>query len=101
MREDEEDASALVRPLIQSIRDFAKDEDGRQVALLESYSDDRVFRRQAHLVDEARKYRRLIAELDSNDPRSSSLSDFYKNESLEIEEELRGLDSSKIRRKKY
>ena len=33
---DEEAASALVQPLIQSIRDFAKDEDRQQVALLKS-----------------------------------------------------------------
>ncbi|KAI2495403.1 hypothetical protein MHU86_19117 [Fragilaria crotonensis] len=91
--EDEEDAAALVRPLVQSIRDFAKDEDRRQDALLKSQSDKRVFRRRAQLVDEARKYRRLIAELDSNDPRSSSLSDFYKKESLKIEEKICNLDS--------
>jgi len=92
--EDEEVASALVQPLIQSIRDFAKDEDRRQVALLKSQSDNRVFQRRAQLVDEARKYRRLIAELDSNDPRSSSLSDFYRKETLEIEEEICDLDRS-------
>ena len=40
---DEEVASVLVQPLIQSIRDFAKDEDRRQAVLLKSQSDDRVF----------------------------------------------------------
>jgi hypothetical protein len=92
--EDDEDASVLVRPLIQSIREFAKDEDRRQVALLKSQSDNRVFQRRAQLVDEARKYRRLIAELDSNDPRSSSLSDFYRKETLKIKEEICDLDMS-------
>ena len=38
---DKEAASALVRPLIQSIsRDFAKDEDRQQAALLKSQSDN-------------------------------------------------------------
>jgi hypothetical protein len=92
---DEEAASALVQPLIQSIRDFAKDEDRRQVALLKSQSDNRVFQtRQAQLVDEGRKYQQLIAELDPNNPRSSSLSDFYRKESLKIEEEICDLDRS-------
>ena len=92
---DEEVASALVQPLIQSIRDFAKDEDRRQVALLKSQSDNRVFQtRQAQLVDEGRKYQQLIAELDPNNPRSSSLSDFYRKESLKIEEEICDLDRS-------
>jgi hypothetical protein len=86
--EDEEAASVLVRPLVEAIRDFAKDEDRRQVALLKSQSDDRVFQRRAQLVDEARKYRRLMAELDPNDPRSSNLSDFYAKETLEIEAEI-------------
>jgi hypothetical protein len=89
---DEEVASALVQPLIQSIREAAKDEDRRQVVLLKSQSDDRAFQRRAQLVDEARKCRRLKAELNSNDPRSSSLSDFYRKKTLEIEEEICDLD---------
>jgi hypothetical protein len=89
---DEEVASALVQPLIQSIRNFTKDDDRRQVVLLKSQSNARVFRRRAQLVDESRKYRRLKAELDSNDPRSSSSSDFYRKETLEIEEEICDLD---------
>jgi hypothetical protein len=92
--DDEEAVSVLVRPLVQSIKDFAKDEDRRQVALLKSQSDDRVFQRRAQLIDEARKYRRLIAELDPNDPRSSNLSDFYAKETLELEEEISNLDRS-------
>ena len=91
---DEEVASVLVQPLIQSIRDFAKDEDRQQVVLLKSQSDDRVFQRRAQLVDEAQKYQRLIAELDSNDPRSSRLSDFYRKETLKIEEQICDLDRS-------
>ena len=87
--EDEEEvASALVNPLVQSIRDFAKDEDRRQVALLQSQSEHRVFQRRAQLVDEARKYRRLMAELDPNDPRTKRLSDFYLKETLDIEKEI-------------
>lgn len=90
--EDEEVASALVNPLVQSIRDFGKDEDRRQVALLQSQSEHRVFQRRAQLVDEARKYRRLMAELDSNDPRSTRLSDFYLKETLDIEKEISDLE---------
>ena len=69
--EDNEDAAAydtLVRPLVESIEGFARDEARRQVALLRSQADDRVFQRRAQLVDEARKYRRLLAEVDPNDP---------------------------------
>ena len=87
----EEVASALVNPLVQSIRDFAKDEDRRQVALLQSQSEHRVFQRRAQLVDEARKYRRLMAELDPNDPRTKRLSDFYLKETLDIEKEISDL----------
>jgi hypothetical protein len=95
-REDNEDdeeevASALENPLEQSIRDFAKDEDRRQVALLQSQSERRVFQRRAQLVDEARKYRRLMAELDPNDPRTKRLSDFYLKETLDIEKEISDL----------
>jgi hypothetical protein len=92
-REDNEEevASALVNPLVQSIRDFAKDEDRRQVALLQSQSEHRVFQRRAQLVDEARKYRRLMAELDPNDPRTKRLSDFYLKETLDIEKEISNL----------
>ncbi len=43
--EDENIASVLVNPLVQ---------DRRQVALLKSQSDDRLFQRRAQLVDEAR-----------------------------------------------
>jgi hypothetical protein len=92
--EENEAASALVRPLVESIREFAKDEDRRQVALMKSQSDNRVFQRRAQLVDEARKYRRLIAELDPSDPRSSHLSDFYAKETREIEEEISALGQS-------
>jgi hypothetical protein len=83
--EDEEVASLLIKPLVQSIRDFANDEDRQLVALLKSQSDDRVFQRRAQLVDEARKHRQLMAELDPNDPRSLRLSDFYMKETLDIE----------------
>jgi hypothetical protein len=92
---DKDAASALVRPLIQSIRDFAKVEDRRQVALLKSQSDDRVFGRRAQLVDETRKYRQLIAGFQH--PRSSSLSDFYRKETLKIEEEICDLDGPQVK----
>jgi hypothetical protein len=96
--DDDEDASLLVRPPPDTINQgFAKEEDRRQVALLKSQADNRVFHRRAQFVYEARKYRWLIAELDSNDPRSSSLSDFYRKETLKIKEEICDLYRSQIK----
>ena len=37
------------------------------------------------VVNEAREYLQLVAELDSNDPRSLSLSDFYRKDTLKID----------------
>ena len=97
--EDNEYAAAydtLVRPLVESIEGFARDEARRQVALLRSQADDRVFRRQARLVDEARKYQHLLAEVDPNDPRCSSLSNFPMTEMLDIEKEISEMESSEM-----
>jgi hypothetical protein len=55
---------------------------------------DHVFQRQAQLVDEARKYRQLLAEVDPNDPRCSNLSNFYRAEILDIEKEISEMESS-------
>ena len=49
----------------------------------------RIFQRRSELIDMARKYRKLNAEL--NDDRSRQLSEFYVNESCRVEDELRQL----------
>ena len=94
---DNEDAAAyntLVRPLVESSEGFARDEARHQVALLRYQVDDRVFQRRAQLVNEARKYRRLLAEVDLNDPRCSNLSNPYMTEMLDIEKEISEMESS-------
>jgi hypothetical protein len=52
-----------------------------------------VFRRKTELLDLARSYRKLNAELDPRDERSARLSDFYLSESRIIEQELHELEN--------
>jgi hypothetical protein len=86
---------ALIRPLVDSFnsmtdsqREMQRKRDNeyrrlieaehmRHEASLRSQSNEQIFRRKAHLQDEARKFRRLNAELDPDDPRFESLSAFY------------------------
>lgn len=55
-----------------------------------------IFRRKAKLVDLARKYRRVNAELllDLNDERTLRLPEIYCNEGCPLEEEIRQLARS-------
>lgn len=66
----------------------------RQESLGAQQSQERHFRRRAELTDLARKYRRMNAELSGNDENSRRLSEFYVQEGLLLEEEIRRLDSS-------
>lgn len=114
--EDEALASSLA-PLVQSIKemvDFQRQhqerqfdntnehqlrsseiEDRRRVSERRAQSSDRRFQRRSELLDLARKYRRLNAELDPNaDQKSKRLSDFYVSEGNEIDKEIRLLDGS-------
>jgi hypothetical protein len=54
----------------------------------------RAFRRRAELVDLARKYRKLNAELNPNNENTRRLSQFYVEEGRLLEDEIRQLDSS-------
>jgi hypothetical protein len=55
---------------------------------------ERAFRRRAELVDLARKYRNLNAELNPNNENTRRLSQFYVEEGRLLEDEIRQLDSS-------
>jgi vacuolar-type H+-ATPase subunit I/STV1 len=48
------------------------------------------------LTDLARKYRKLNAELDPTDARSSRLSEFYKAETRDIDQEILQLDNRTV-----
>jgi hypothetical protein len=69
-------------------------EEQRQQSKGAEQSRERAFCRQAELVDLARKYRKLNAELDPNDENTRRLSAFYFEEGRLLEEEIRQLDES-------
>jgi hypothetical protein len=69
-------------------------EEQRQQSEGAERSRERAFRRRAELVDLARKYRKLNAELKPNDESTQRLSEFYIEEGRLVEEEIRQLDSS-------
>ncbi|KAI2508206.1 hypothetical protein MHU86_6257 [Fragilaria crotonensis] len=69
-------------------------EEQRQQSEGAERSRERAFRRRAELVDLARKYRKLNAELDPNDENTRRLSAFYLEEGRLLEEEIRQLDAS-------
>ena len=56
-------------------------------------SRERIFRRRAELMNQARKYRKLNAELNPNDKRSRRLSEFYVEEGRLLEAEIRALEN--------
>ena len=60
-------------------------------------TETQVFRRKAELLDLARSYRKLNAELDPRDERSARLSDFYVSEGQIIERELHELEQQQRR----
>ena len=107
---DQQEHQRLFTPLIESVRDLAECQ--RQMRIdrerdrthereleakrlrseQEEQSRKRHFQRRTELLDLARKYRRMNAELDMSDERSKRLSEFYVNEGRLLEEELRLLD---------
>jgi hypothetical protein len=111
-RQDAIDESSSVLPLVQSIKELAecqrqlvfdRGEERRHEHELDQHREtartrelhrERIFRRRAELLDLARQYRKLNAELDPTDENSARLSEFYVNEGRLIEEELRNLESS-------
>jgi ABC-type transporter Mla subunit MlaD len=68
----------------------------RQQKETEEKHSERIFRRKAELTDLARKYRKLNAELDPTDARSSRLSEFYKAETRDIDQEILQLDNRTV-----
>ena len=84
---------ALVRPLVDSFNSMTDRQREMHEAFLRSQCNERIFRRKVHLQDEARKVRRLNAELKPDDPRFESLSAFYATEGLVIEREISALDN--------
>jgi hypothetical protein len=64
----------------------------RLVGLVEGRDIDIFVTRKHQLEDEARKYRRLLAELQEAEPKKPKLEAFYNNEAARIEEEMEEVD---------
>jgi hypothetical protein len=72
------------------------EEDRRRAEAIEN-SRKRKFERRTHLLDVAREYRRLTAELrDEDGPSSRRKAEFYRTEGLIVEEEIRQLEQEDI-----
>ena len=67
-------------------------EEQRQLTQGNERSCERAFCRQAELMDLARKYCKLNAELYLSDEHSRQLSEFYLEEGCNIENEIRQLE---------
>ena len=112
-REQEDlDRSSSFNPLVESIKELAESqrqmvvdraedrnhewqlEEQRQQSEGAERNRERAFRRRAELVDLARKYRKLNAELNPNNENTRRLSQFYVEEGRLLEDEIRQLDSS-------
>jgi hypothetical protein len=101
-----DDKQRVLASLAQSMKELSESEQQMQRAraserqledqrlLLEGMKETRkrVFERRTQLLDEARKYRKLNAELIMDDERSQRLSAFNKSELCLLEEEIRGLE---------
>jgi hypothetical protein len=101
-----DDEQRVLASLAQSMKELSESQQQMQRAraserqledqrlLLEGMQETRkrVFERRSQLLDEARKYRKLNAELIMDDERSQRLSEFYKSELRLLEEEIRGLE---------
>jgi hypothetical protein len=58
-------------------------------------NETQTFRRKAELLDLARTYRKLHAELNASDERSTRLSAFYVSEGKIIDDEIRQLEQQR------
>lgn len=103
-------SSSSLIPLVDSIKELAECqrqmifervedrnherhlEEQRQQSEGAEQSRERSFRRRAELLDLARKYRKLNAELDQNHENYRRLSEFYSEEGRLLEDEIRQLD---------
>jgi hypothetical protein len=101
-REDSEhdyNNSVAMRPFVHSLQEIAASQckstldrakDRRHERQLQN--DTQTFRRKAELLDLARSYRKLHAELNTSDERSARLSAFYVSEGKIIDDEIRQLE---------
>ena len=69
-------------------------EDRRQQSEVSADCRKRTFQRRAELLDQARQYRRLNAELDEDDANSQRLSTFYLQECQMLQDEIDALDNN-------
>ena len=108
-QEDSASSSSLI-PLVDSIKELAECqrqmifervedrnherhlEEQRQQSDGAERTRERAFRRQAELLDLARKYRKLNAELNPIDENYRRLSEFYAEEGCLLEDEIQQLD---------
>ena len=102
--------ASILLPLAESMRELAdcqrqmvieraadrdheqRMEERRQQSGARSERCKRTFERRTELLDQARQYRRLNAELNPNDDNSTRLSNFYLNECQLLQEEIDALD---------
>ena len=101
-REDSEhdyNNSVAMRPFVHSLQEIAASQrkstldrakDRRHERQLQN--ETQTFRRKAELLDLARSYRKLHAELNTSDERSARLSAFYVSEGKIIDDEIRQLE---------
>ena len=105
----EQQQAASYAPLVKSMKDLADSnmqlayqreqdriheermEDRREQFGKAGESRKRKFQRRAELLDQARQYRRLNAELDQTDRNSERLSKFYIDEYHALQEEIDAL----------
>ena len=94
-----ESIKELAQAQQQMIIDQAEDridelrlEEQRQLSQHSERSRQRAFRCRAELMDLARKYRKLNAELNLSDERSRQLSEFYLGEVRNLENKIRQLE---------
>ena len=94
-----ESIKELAQAQQQMIIDQAEDridelrlEEQRQLSQDSERSRERAFRCRAELMDLARKYRKLNAELNLSDERSRQLSEFYLGEVRNLEKKIRQLE---------
>jgi hypothetical protein len=101
-REDSEhdyNNSVAMRPFVHSMQEIAASQrkstldqakDRRHERQLQN--ETQTFRRKAELLDLARSYRKLHAELNTSNERSARLSAFYVSEGKIIDDEIRQLE---------
>ena len=106
------EASSMLLPFAESMKELADSqkhlamqraedrdhdrrmEEERQRTTALSECCKRTFERRSELLDNARQYRRLNAELNPNDVNSECLSNFYVNKCRLLQEEIQALEDN-------